>query len=233
MPLLWLSLAYLAGLALGGSAPPALRAAWPWLAAGLPVTWLLLRLIPARLAVPGWLRWLVTRDARLRLPPVLLAITFTLGAWQVSTALPAPKAGEVGALNDQGRFRLVGVVSEPPERREETSLARLTVESAAPLAPDGKPGPMQATSGALLVMVPGPVDWQYGDRLALEGRPVTPPANEEFSYRDTLARQGIYSYLAYPRVERLASGAGSPLLARHLPAARAGLCRNLRAVPGP
>ena len=55
--------------------------------------------------------------------------------------------------------------------------------------------------------------WQYGDRLLLSGSPVDPPETRDFSYRDYLARQGIYTYLAYPRVAALEGRAGSPLLA--------------------
>src|SRR3989304_5043759 len=47
------------------------------------------------------------------------------------------------------------------------------------------------------------VDWRYGDRLLLEGWLETPPEFESFSYRDYLARQGIYAYMPSAAAERL------------------------------
>lgn len=38
------------------------------------------------------------------------------------------------------------------------------------------------------------------------------PETGDFSYRDCLARQGIFTYLAYPRIIPLEGRAGSPLL---------------------
>jgi competence protein ComEC len=63
-------------------------------------------------------------------------------------------------------------------------------------------------------MRPAGETWQYGDRLLLSGQPVDPPesAYSDFSYREYLAHQGIYTYLAYPRLQRLPGRAGSPLL---------------------
>ena len=67
--------------------------------------------------------------------------------------------------------------------------------------------------GLVLAYLPGRAGWQYGDRLLLHGLPVTPPEGEEFSYRDYLARQDIYTYLTYPRVQLVGHDAGSPFLA--------------------
>jgi competence protein ComEC len=183
------------------------------MAAAVLLAWLLLRRLPARAGRLRHLRWLAVRDARLRLPPLLVVVSFALGAWQASTVNSGIGPGQVGALNEQGTFRLVGVISSPPDRREESTFVRVRMESAARLAADGTLSADQPVSGTLLVKIPGRVDWQYGDRLALEGRPTTPPADEEFSYRDALARKGIYSFLTYPRAQRLDTGAGNLLLA--------------------
>jgi competence protein ComEC len=41
----------------------------------------------------------------------------------------------------------------------------------------------------------------------------TPPIYEGFSYRDYLARQGIYSIISRPHIELMAAGQGSPFWA--------------------
>ena len=213
MPLLWLSLAYLAGLVLGGASPQQNSLVWLLTATAVLPGLLLLSRLPEQPGLLFRLRWIALRQPILRLPPLLVLASFALGVWQVSTAHPAIQPGEVAALNESGKFRLIGMVSAPPDRREETTILRLAMESAAPLGADDMPGERQPVSGMLLVMVPGRADWQYGDRLMLDGQPITPPANEEFSYRDSLARQGIYSYLTYPVARRIKTGTGSPLLA--------------------
>ena len=68
-------------------------------------------------------------------------------------------------------------------------------------------------SGLLLARVQPGGDWQYGDRVQLQGHLETPPENEEFSYRDYLARQGIYAYMGQSRSRLLYRGQGSPILA--------------------
>jgi competence protein ComEC len=57
-----------------------------------------------------------------------------------------------------------------------------------------------------------PGGWSYGDRVVLEGALETPPSNEEFSYRDYLARTGVYSFMPNAAGAVLESGHGSPLL---------------------
>ena len=67
--------------------------------------------------------------------------------------------------------------------------------------------------GLLLARVSAGNEWAYGNRLRLQGKLLTPAEDESFSYRDYLARSGVYSYMTYPRTERLEMGEGNPLLA--------------------
>ncbi|MFQ6000577.1 MAG: DNA internalization-related competence protein ComEC/Rec2, partial [Anaerolineae bacterium] len=55
--------------------------------------------------------------------------------------------------------------------------------------------------------------YAYGDLLEIEGELETPPEFESFSYKDYLARQGIYTLLRYPQIDSLAQGQGNPLYA--------------------
>jgi competence protein ComEC len=60
----------------------------------------------------------------------------------------------------------------------------------------------------LLARVPPGGDWRYGDRISLLGRLITPPEDEDFSYRAYLARQGIFAYMpdAQPSLVRRDQG---------------------------
>ena len=66
--------------------------------------------------------------------------------------------------------------------------------------------------GLLLARVSPGTSLQYGDRIRLEGRLETPPENEDFSYRNYLANQNIYSYMSYPTVDLLQHGQGNLIL---------------------
>ncbi len=199
MPLLWLSLAFLAGiLAAAGSGIPAL--AWALLAGAA----LILFLLGCRLG--GFLN-------RLQIPPLaaLLLLAFCLGALRCRLAQPgAPTPQDIAYYNDlQAAYVLEGVIIQPPDERDTYTNLRVRLDR---IYPD-EAGPAQPIAGLLLARVSPGGDWRYGDRLRLDGAPQTPPQDEEFSYRDYLARQGVFTWMPFPRTALIFRDQGSPLLA--------------------
>ncbi len=202
MPLLWLSLSFVAGI---------LLAAWSgwgwqiWLAAGAVslALWPLLRRLPRAGVV-------ARRDRRLKLPPVLLLSALALGGLRYELARPAPGVQDLAFYNGRGPAELTGWAAEPADRRDTSTLLKLQVERIA----FPQEGTAYAVRGQALALLPPGGDWPYGARLTLAGQPVNPPEGAEFSYRDYLARKGVLTYLAYPRVRPVegAARAGSPLL---------------------
>jgi competence protein ComEC len=61
----------------------------------------------------------------------------------------------------------------------------------------------------VLVRAPHYPQYDYGDELAIEGLLETPPVLEDFSYREYLARQGIYSILRRSQITLVDRGQGS------------------------
>ncbi len=51
------------------------------------------------------------------------------------------------------------------------------------------------------------------DRLEITGNLDTPPERVDFSYRQYLENRGVFSYMAYPRIQLLGQNMGNPLLA--------------------
>lgn len=212
MPLLWISLFFLAGLAVGKYLPipaPLSPAVWLTLAAACLLLWPVLRRLSDRPGPVGFLRQAALRHDTLRLPPILLAVVLFLGAARMASAVPDLANGHVAAYNDRGAFRIQAVVTGHPDRRDKSTLLRLSVEQVTELV-SGKAHPAH---GEVLALLPAQSGFDYGDRLVLEGKPVTPAEDEEFSYRDYLARQGVYTYITYPRVKRIAQDEGSPVMA--------------------
>ncbi len=218
MPLLWLSLAFLAGL-LAAALLPLGSNAWllgaalaALLAAGILVG------LPGRVLArlrPGFRAPL---PARLHLPAfqaglplaALLPLLVCLGAARYASTRLRPDPGTLAWYNDRGaRYGLEGVVSDPPDRRETHTNLTLEIET---LYFEEEEEAARPVRGRLLARLDPGAPFRYGDRLRLDGAPETPFENEAFSYRDYLARQGIHTYLSYPQAELLSSGGGSPLL---------------------
>lgn len=211
MPLLWSSLAFLAGIILGSAAP------WPpsaWLLPG-GLTLVLLGLRPGwRPALQG-LRLPGPRPPGLWAPgpplalPVLLVVLL-LGAVRAAAFRPTIAPDSVGRYNDRPvAFVVEGVVAAQPDRRDGYTLLRVAVERLRPLNDLG----FIPAHGLLLANVTDDIDWHYGDRVRLQGYLETPAENEEFSYREYLSRQGIFSHMPLAGGLRIGYGASSPLLA--------------------
>jgi competence protein ComEC len=60
----------------------------------------------------------------------------------------------------------------------------------------------------VLVQAPPFTDFRYGDRVRAEGKLQTPTDSGDFSYREYLARQSVYSLMSRPRVTVLARDQG-------------------------
>ena len=227
MPLLWVSLAFLCGILLAASLTLP-TAAWLGLAAlALPLASLnrisifltsrfpsfsRLRLprLPGKLAqtMVGIASKLQSLSALI--PLSLLPLFLLLGAARYQAAQPRLTPESLAWYNDQaGDVELEGVVIRAPDERDTYTNLRVRVESLRSLDSN------QAieVEGLMLVRASAGDEWAYGDRLRLQGSLVTPAEDESFSYRDYLARSGVYSYMAYPRTERLGRGEGNPLLA--------------------
>jgi competence protein ComEC len=200
MPLLWLSIAFILGILAASFAP-------------LPIpAWLTLAAVSFFLAIIIQLvRQRSQTKSRFVHPLLLLAITaFALGAARYTANLPSLAPGYIAWYNDlQTPLVIEGLIVEPPDVRDGYTNLRVSVRQ---LHPQTDPL-FQPVKGTLLARVSSDGDWQYGDRIRLEGRLETPPSNEEFSYQEYLARQGIPSYLNLPRAALLQHGQGNPFLA--------------------
>jgi len=202
-PLLLVSIGFLGGLILAQAAP--LPAAVWWTLAGvilfLGILW---RFLAASLDL--------TFIASQIISITVFGIFLCFGAARYQLALPTtPDAFDLAWYNDRDYdVRLTGWVTEPPDRRDTYANLRVRVTG----LDTGEDKDLQV-SGLLLVRVDPNEEYQYGDVLRLRGRLKTPPENEDFSYRDYLAREGIYSIMSSDEATRLPGREGN-FLARGL-----------------
>ncbi len=187
MTLLYLGCAWLAGI---------------WLASFLfPPCWLLgvAFFLSSLSLLLGW------REARFRLINLCLLCLF-LGAFRYLVALPHFDETALAYYNGH-TVTLEGVVVGEPDLRDRWVRLRLAAKR---LRVEGR---WREVQGLALVNTCRYPDYGYGDLLEIEGELETPPEFEGFSYKDYLARQGVYTLLRYPQIDRLAQGQGNPLYA--------------------
>jgi len=195
LPFFWLSLAFLAGIVLASQVPLTYDI---WLIlAGL---FLLIALRPRRPA--EWLHL----STRTYLIIALSLVSFSLGGFNYQIRQPKIDAFHISWYNDREYdLLLTGTIAEPPDYRDTYTNLRLNVE-----AVDTGSGDLPV-EGELLVRVFPNETYEYGERIRIRGKLVTPPENEEFSYRDYLARQGVHSYMSQTEVTRLPGEGGNPI----------------------
>lgn len=194
MTLVYLSTAWLIGIAAAHWLQPPLAPSTS-LRAGLIG---LLAILP----LAGFLLWRndpgVRRIAACGLFLLLGSVRYTLSLPDLSDP------SHIAAYTDRGWVTLWGrVVGEPDVRDTYTNL-RLAVDR---VKIEGEKHPVK---GAILIRAPRYPRYNYGDELEVEGVLETPPIFERFSYRDYLARQGIYGLLRRPQITLLKRGGGSP-----------------------
>ena len=205
MPLLWFSLFFLAGILLADLCSLTV-ATW------LTFTFITLLLLALRFFIPRLVRgdWLRTIPASAATALGFL-LALSLGAIRYQSIQPdLDDADFIAAHRDsEGEVVLRGVIREPPDVRDAFIYVRVESESIS--LEEGQP--FMPVHGLVLARLPVQGAWHYGDRVQLRGTLQTPPESEAFSYRQYLARHGIYAVMPYATPTRLPWGSGNPLLA--------------------
>lgn len=213
MPLLWLSLAFLIGIALAASLPFGVLG-WSILA-GAAIILAALRLLSPRITIPTpfllqrfnqWFAW-VFNLFHLGVPVFGLMLALALGGIRFQLRQPdLNDPNYIAAYHDNGiLYQVEGVLQAPPELRDQRADLRLRVERLI----DVEQGVELPVSGLLLATTWEAQDWRYGDRLRLQGFLETPASGEEFDYRQYLARQGIYITMRPEQIELIARNQGN------------------------
>jgi competence protein ComEC len=160
------------------------------------VPWLVLAIIAMLVA------WLLWSGASYR-NWTLALLAFALGGLRYSYV---PQSSDVAQYNNLGGLTLEGVVSTEPDVRDDRVDIRLDVQSVSRI------GQTVASGGLVLVQAPASASVQYGDRITATGLLVIPSVSDSFSYRDYLARSGVFSIMPDASIEVKGSGEGNALL---------------------
>lgn len=123
----------------------------------------------------------------------LAALFLLCGLLRMILAIPAFDASHIASFNDmENRFKVEAVVAGEPEIRNNAQY--LELEAAGTL------------HGKILAKINKFPEYEYGDRLLLEGYFKRPADFDGFSYSDFLAKENIYSVIYYPYVQKISGG---------------------------
>ena len=201
LPLLWLSVSFLLGLlaAILFSLPNLLI--FLLIAIGFSLNFLEKRFGS---------RWAFFQN-HIRISPLawgVLLIAFSIGSLRYQTAQIPITREQVGWYNNSGQVTLVGKVTAPPVKGDRVSQVRLQVQRLILM----NSREITPISGMVLLWVQKDAEYDYGDLIQADGKLITPFEDSEFSYKDYLARQGIFSLIPYPKVILIQKGTGNPIL---------------------
>lgn len=87
-------------------------------------------------------------------------------------------------LNDQDKVIVSGVIVDEPEVRETSQKLKVKV-----------------LDGLVLITTSRYPEYKYLDKLKIEGKFKTPTETEDFSYKNYLMKDGIYSIMGFPKIE--------------------------------
>ncbi|MFV1858729.1 MAG: ComEC/Rec2 family competence protein [Anaerolineales bacterium] len=150
----------------------------------------------------------VVGENLLRWLGVGVAVLF-LGAWRLAVAAPEFDSSHISAHNDTFQIMtLTGLVTDFPDVRDEYIGLRVASDSIRYLDSDVP----QEITGNVLVRADRFGSFSYGDRVEALGILETPPEFQDFSYRDYLARQDIFSLMSNAWVTTLATREGNPVV---------------------
>jgi competence protein ComEC len=110
----------------------------------------------------------------------------------------------IGFYNDrQYEVLVTGTLAEPPDIRDAYINLKIKVE-----AVDSGSGTLPAEGMILTRILPNRV-YEYGQRVRVRGSLKSPPENEEFSYRNYLARNGVHAIMSNAEVTTLPGNGGN------------------------
>jgi len=171
-------------------------------------------LILAGLAGGGLYFWRAETPLRL---PLICAIALGLGGVRYQLAQPVYDPSFLATYNEVGEVVLEGIVWDEPDVRDTQTNLRVRVDT---LLLPNTTAPL-AVRGLVLISAPrfsesrlqaaGEGEFHYGDRLRVFGALETPAEFDDFSYKDYLARSGVYSQVRQAQVTFVAERRGHPI----------------------
>lgn len=203
MPLLWLSLAFLAGIGLSDAVGIPW---WGWAlaSAGFVGFAMVERRLWGKYEI--WQRW----RSKSFLPAAAVVAALCLGGMRFTIHQPFWGPSDLAFYLPQF-VQLRGVIDQPPRPAGQGMRVFVAVDELMYLDAEGQPqGVPLIVHGRLGAVLRAGQELRYGDRVELTGMLTKPPEGSGGAYQRYLAGQGVYSYMEFPLLHWVEGGAGSP-----------------------
>jgi len=152
--------------------------------------------------------FLLIKNKRLIVFGFCLIFVF-LGVWRYQAAESKILNNRLKNYNNQNQtITLIGIVSQEPDVKQDR--VRLEIDSRQLMINNEK----TSISGKILVTTNLYPKYNYGDQIKIKGKMVSPPVFEDFNYRDYLSKEGIFSVIYWPEIEKMAQNQGNYFLAK-------------------
>ena len=192
MPLLWLSFAFVIGIALAEIS-------------GLPA-YICMILFALGIAIIMGEKFLLHSSAswkkiRRVIPvyPGLLLLLLGLGGVRHLAGQPVTSENSLARYNDRGSYTITSRVSSPPDYRENAVYIDVSAIEIEDLLTSDPLAVTRKISGSARVRFAAGTEYHMGEVLRFTGAPLTPSDDERFSYKDYLERQHITTVIYHPR----------------------------------
>ncbi len=157
----------------------------------------------------------------------LCALLFALGILRFNISEPRNDSTAIRSLNNKGTVTFMGVVVQEPDVRQDSVKLTVSVRKVQLKKRDA------AYRGKVLVTAPLYPEIAYGEALLITCTFKSPEPVQDFAYDQYLSRFGVYSLCSFPRIKRVSSGQGNPIMNSILNVKRLFTNRIQMAVPEP
>ena len=145
-----------------------------------------------------------------RFPAALALAAFALTAMLYQFSLPQAEPDNLLYYHYKGKVNITALVITPPEMKQNSlqvlvESRSLRAENLAVREPEVK--------GKIIFYLPLGTQIQYGDLVEIKGELLPPDEGIDFSWREYLKHQGVYSTMNFPYFRLLEENQGNPLRA--------------------
>lgn len=146
------------------------------------------------------------------------ALFFTLGQLRMQSALHHADTSSIDFYNGNG-VTLTGIITEPPDARPDKTYLTIqvttleTVRSSEGVPAESELPDHPTVGGKVLVTTTPQAKNNYGESIRISGKLETPKEGADFSYKNYLAKDDIFSTMNKPKIELLRQDQGNPVYA--------------------
>lgn len=133
----------------------------------------------------------------------LIVLFILVGLWRFEASGVNDHLDHISDYNDKEEIYFEGIIKSEPDIRKDRIKYTVQVDKLV-----GHREQKNVT-GKVLITIPRYPEYNYGDRLNISGKLLSPGEYNDFSYKDYLSKFGIYSVSYDPKIELISQTEGN------------------------